>query len=417
MTRLGSEKVDQRASVEEVELEQAQHVLERDAQGQLEPQEGQDEVDNQRHPDLGHDRVFRGAQEGLDLQVLCNGCEKERDLPALLVNRRNRGGPQVEGIGPEHVMFPGFGVPIPHPPQHGGIGGGFRPLQHHVLVRGPAALPVHLKALRHLVPGVDLLTGDEVDPVVGQAEQKAIVHGPPVHGDDAALWQLQPPGDGTITALALAEHHKGGEVARMVEQGMQLDGAFGAAAVRPGAQAQAEGDGGAVPGKKGAFEAEAMPRGHGLAAGVERAKEGLIQGRWPPLVGLRQGGALGGRQAERREGLGLGGEGADHIPQAGAPRQLGEDQGAELAPATEHPAGPSSAMRGIQGLDLCSRDPFQHLGQKCGTLGHGSNPPAGGMWWRFSDFTNRRGASSLLFSRLSRTAMENAAILTSAISR
>jgi site-specific DNA recombinase len=36
--------------------------------------------------------------------------------PALFVKRRHRGGAQMEGIGPEHVMFAGFRGSVPHSP-------------------------------------------------------------------------------------------------------------------------------------------------------------------------------------------------------------------------------------------------------------------------------------------------------------
>jgi hypothetical protein len=74
------EKVNQMASVEEVDLEQAQHLLERDAQGGLEPQEGQDQIRDQCYPHLGHHGVLGGSQEGLDLQVLFHRFEEQLDV-------------------------------------------------------------------------------------------------------------------------------------------------------------------------------------------------------------------------------------------------------------------------------------------------------------------------------------------------
>jgi len=119
---LRSEEIKEMSSVKEVDLEQAQHLLERDPQPSFAPQERQDQVGDQCHPDLGHDGVLRGAQEGLDLQILFNRFEEQLDLPPLLVNRRNRGGAQMEGIGPEHVMFAGFWGSVAHPPQLSGVG-------------------------------------------------------------------------------------------------------------------------------------------------------------------------------------------------------------------------------------------------------------------------------------------------------
>jgi hypothetical protein len=76
---LRSEEIEEMSSVKEVDLEQAQHLLERDPQPSFEPQERQDQVGDQCHPDLGHDGVLRGAQEGLDLQILFNRFEEQLD--------------------------------------------------------------------------------------------------------------------------------------------------------------------------------------------------------------------------------------------------------------------------------------------------------------------------------------------------
>ena len=115
-TLLGIEEVKEMASVKEVDLEEARHMLERDPQPRFEPQERQDQVGDQCQPDVGHDGVLRGAQEGLDLQMLFHRFEEQLDLPPLFVKRRHRGGAQMEGIGPEHVMFAGFRGSVPHSP-------------------------------------------------------------------------------------------------------------------------------------------------------------------------------------------------------------------------------------------------------------------------------------------------------------
>ena len=245
--------------------------------------------------------------------------------PPLFVNRCNRGGAHMEGIGPEHVMLAGFWVPVPHPPQHRGGGIGLLPQQDPVVVRGQSAVPVHLKALCHLEPHVDLLAGDEVHPVLRQTEQKTVVDVAPVHRDDAALGKFQATGNGNIAPLTLGEDHKGWQVARMVEEGMPLDGAFSLAEAGPGEEAQAEGDGGAVQGIEGAFEAETVPWRHRPATLIQGGKDGLVQCGRPPLVGLGHSGALRRGQTEGSQRLGLGGQGAHHIPQAVASCQLGED--------------------------------------------------------------------------------------------
>jgi hypothetical protein len=75
------EEVKEMALVKEVDLEQAQHRLERAPQPSVEPQERQDQIGAQGHPDVGHDGVFRGAQEGLALQMLFHRFDEHLDLP------------------------------------------------------------------------------------------------------------------------------------------------------------------------------------------------------------------------------------------------------------------------------------------------------------------------------------------------
>lgn len=57
---------------------------------------------DQRSPDLGLDRVRRGADAGLDLQVLFERFEEQLDLPAILVDGSNGGCAEAVVIGEKH---------------------------------------------------------------------------------------------------------------------------------------------------------------------------------------------------------------------------------------------------------------------------------------------------------------------------
>ena len=52
-------------------------------------QEPQQQVSNHRHQHLYLDRILRGTQKGLDLQVLLDPLEKQFNLPALFVKLRD----------------------------------------------------------------------------------------------------------------------------------------------------------------------------------------------------------------------------------------------------------------------------------------------------------------------------------------
>ena len=149
-------------------MDQAQALLQRDSQARPASQERQDQVGDQHHPDRGHEGVWRGFQEGLEPQGLFDGLEEQLNLPPLFVKRRHGCRGPVACSDPEHVMLAGFRVPVPHPSRHSGVGVALLPRQDHMVVRGQAALPIHLKALCHAEPSVDLLPRDEEIPVLGQ---------------------------------------------------------------------------------------------------------------------------------------------------------------------------------------------------------------------------------------------------------
>jgi len=64
--------------------------------------------------------VFIGANEGLDLQVLLDRLEKQLDLPAILVNGPDGGGPEVQMVGQQHDLPLVFLIPHDDGPQ--GVG-------------------------------------------------------------------------------------------------------------------------------------------------------------------------------------------------------------------------------------------------------------------------------------------------------
>ena len=70
----------------------------------LQLQELQQQHGDQCCPNLRLDRVFAGAHEGLDLQVLLQGLEEQFDLPAELVHTGDGGGGQLPLVGQKHDL-------------------------------------------------------------------------------------------------------------------------------------------------------------------------------------------------------------------------------------------------------------------------------------------------------------------------
>jgi len=114
--------IHQMASVEQGNLDEPQQLLERETQTALAPQERQPQVRDQCDPHVGHDRMFGGSQKGIDRQVLCARLEEQLDLPPCFIAGRNRGGGQLKGLGPAHLVVAGLRVTGPHPPE--GVRGG-----------------------------------------------------------------------------------------------------------------------------------------------------------------------------------------------------------------------------------------------------------------------------------------------------
>lgn len=83
------------------------HAQERDEVGQAPSETGgqlqvtQQQHRDQRRPNLRLDGIGRGADEGLDLQVLLERLEEQFDLPAILVDRGNGGSPEAMMVGDE----------------------------------------------------------------------------------------------------------------------------------------------------------------------------------------------------------------------------------------------------------------------------------------------------------------------------
>ena len=74
--------------------------------------DGHQHIDGDGDPDLSFDGVFRGAEEGLDSQVLFDPFEEQLDLPAAFVEFGNGECRQGEVVGEEYEGVVSFGVVI-----------------------------------------------------------------------------------------------------------------------------------------------------------------------------------------------------------------------------------------------------------------------------------------------------------------
>lgn len=75
------------------------------------------EVDCEGRINLDLDRVFRGADKGLDAQILLDFLEEQLDLPAIFIDVDDIIGAQPEVIGQEFVAPASFWIPVSYSPQ------------------------------------------------------------------------------------------------------------------------------------------------------------------------------------------------------------------------------------------------------------------------------------------------------------
>jgi hypothetical protein len=81
---------------EEVHPQQGDQVRERPGEPGPQLEILEEQHGDQRRPDLDLQGVGARSHEGLDLQVLLQGLEEQFDLPAVLVDRTDRRGPEGE---------------------------------------------------------------------------------------------------------------------------------------------------------------------------------------------------------------------------------------------------------------------------------------------------------------------------------
>ena len=95
--------------------------VERSVQVEALLDDGDEDIDGDRDPNLRLHRIFRRAVELLDPQVLLDPLEEKLHLPSIFVEGGNGQGWKSDMVGQKHQRLAGFGVPEADAPQMLGV--------------------------------------------------------------------------------------------------------------------------------------------------------------------------------------------------------------------------------------------------------------------------------------------------------
>ena len=145
------------------------------------------DVGGNRDPDLGLHRVFAGAEEGFDAQVLFDPFEEQLDLPTTAIELGDGEGRQAEVVGEEHQGLGGGGVAEANAAQGGlvvlwRVGAG----EHDGLVADQAGTAVDVMRIAPLELELGLGASDKEAAALLQAVESGEVEKASVHDVEGA---------------------------------------------------------------------------------------------------------------------------------------------------------------------------------------------------------------------------------------
>jgi len=253
------EPVPEVAVGKQVQAEQSHQAAERQVVfgTELEVLEQQD--GNQCCPNLGLQGVRAGADESLDLEMLLEHLEEQFDLPAVPIYPANGGRSEGKVVGQKLNLPVVLFVPDYHPAQPFGIfeaslGSG----EADDLVSKDAPALRQGAIMYDFVSSVVFDSGNEEDTGVSPLKEEFKVTVSPVHSDDAAGGKREMASSDDIGSLAIGDQGEVRQIAIVIQQQVELNGAFGLTEVSPGKQAETEVDCGGVEAEQLVLEAKLL---------------------------------------------------------------------------------------------------------------------------------------------------------------
>lgn len=215
-------------------------------------------INADRNPDLGSDRVLRGAVEGLDTQMLFDPSKEQLHLPAALVELSNGESRQEKVVGKKYQPLLIGSIVVTHSANSLGIstfGNGIVERDDLVgLQTGPLVDP-----LREKPPTIEafLGPGHEERSRLVQSVESSKIEISTIHQVNGARFPKKLVEDVDFVNLSTGHNHYGGNRAAKIEQGVKFHGRFAPAELSPRKQGQAQIDGGGIQGVDGLIEFEA----------------------------------------------------------------------------------------------------------------------------------------------------------------
>jgi len=188
------------------------------------------------------------------------------------------------------------------------------------------------------IRSVILESGNEEDTGVSPLGKELKVIVAPIHDYNAAGGKREMAGGGDVGSFAISDHGEVWQIPIVIQEQMELNGAFGLTEVSPGKQAQTKVDGGGIEAEQLVFEAKLLLFSGGFAAAeVTQMKEGVLV-KLPGAVGIGIGKrALSGcgAHSQMTEFAAGDGQAVADLPQALGLSQLAKEHSDILIPGGE----------------------------------------------------------------------------------
>ena len=369
-----------RGFLEKRDTQDLQDFVQRMFHMQFLANDGHEDVNADRNPDLRLHGVPRSPIERLDPQMLLDPSKEQFDLPATSVNIRNCQCGQVEVVAQEHQPSARLGIAINHATQ--GIGVELRCLRATEDDRLIAAHSRGLvRASGRSSAEVEVAFGPSHEECQAQlqAMESTEVEIGPVHHIEGPWFDRQDVEGGDIVSLAVSYPHETRDISTQVDERMKFDGGLVASESSPGEQRQAEIDGRGIERIGGMLElnAEAVVLVQVACPGDQDLGEVRVDPPVAVLVGIGEGAPSDdATKARVVKFLSEGVEASFDVSQALAIGQLSEGHAEKLIEAREFASPPIAVIASDATVELVSWDGVDQLREDVSIVEHERSPDA-----------------------------------------